>query len=158
MPPTTPSGMENNNLLLEQLEHLRSNDSPHCPWLITHTNDSYWIPSQSQSYKFKEFAKTSNFSILKKTLHATHLRKMLDKMCKYEMVPASIVEDTEPARFSPQTDRRTRWNQFNPPSTLLSYGYNYGLAQNRCDSSPSTMECLGTDQSGVGGINYCSIC
>ena len=31
---------------------------------------------------------------------------MLDKMCKYEMDPASIVKDTEQIWFCPQTDRR----------------------------------------------------
>ena len=29
---------------------------------------------------------------------------MLDKICKYEMVPTSIVEDTEQTLFCPQTD------------------------------------------------------
>ena len=62
---------------------------------------------QSQSYKFKEFAKISNFWISKQALHATHPLKLLDKMCKYEMDPMSIVEDTEQTRFCPQTDRRT---------------------------------------------------
>ena len=50
----------------------------------------------------------------KKPLHMTHLLKLLDKMCKYEMDPASIVEDTERTRFSPQTNRRIRWNQYTP--------------------------------------------
>ena len=39
---------------LEQLERLRSEDTPR-RLLITHTIESYWIPSQrwqSQSYKF----------------------------------------------------------------------------------------------------------
>ena len=67
-----------------------------------------------QSYKFKEFAKTSNFLILKKKIHTTHLLKLLDKMCKYEMDLASIVEDTERTIFCPQTERRTRWNQYTP--------------------------------------------
>ena len=48
-----------------------------------------------------------NLLILKRALHATHLLKLLDKMCKYEMDPMSIVEDTERTRFCPQTDRRT---------------------------------------------------
>ena len=51
-------------------------------------NESYLIPSQkktSQSYKFKEFAKISNLWILKQTLHQTHILKLLDNMCKYEM-------------------------------------------------------------------------
>ena len=29
---------------------------------------------------------------------------LLDKMCKYEMDPTSIVDDTERTRFCPQTD------------------------------------------------------
>ena len=77
---------------------------------------------QSQSYKFKEFAKISNFWILKRTLHATHLLKLLDKRCKYEMDLMSIVEDTERTRFCPRTDRRTRWNQYSPLSTSLKRG------------------------------------
>ena len=48
----------------------------------------------------------SNFLILKRALHATHLLKLLDKMCKYEMDPMSIVEDTERTWFCPQTDRQ----------------------------------------------------
>ena len=56
---------------------------------------------------YKKFAQISNFWILKRALPATHLLKLVDKMCKYEMDPMSIVEDTERARFCPQTDRRT---------------------------------------------------
>ena len=59
------------------------------------------------------------------------LLKLLDKMCKYEMDPMSIVEDTERTRFCPQTDRRTdrrtRWYQYTPLSTSLKRGFNYGL-------------------------------
>ena len=62
---------------------------------------------QSQTYKFKKFAKISYFLILKRALHSTHPLKLLDKMCKYEMDPMSIVADTERTRFCPQTDRRT---------------------------------------------------
>ena len=72
---------------------------------LTYTIDSYWI--QSQSYKFKEFAKISNIWIWEQTLHVTHLLKLLDKMLKYEMDLVSIVEDTEQTRFCPQTDRWT---------------------------------------------------
>ena len=81
-----------------------------------------------QSYKFKKFAKISNFFILKWALHATHLLKLLDKMCKYEMDPMSIVEDTERTRFCPQTDRRTdgQGDTSIPPFQLRwSGGYNY---------------------------------
>ena len=45
--------------------------------------------------------------MLKRALQPTHLLKLLDKMCKYEMDPMSIVEDTERTRFCPQTDRQT---------------------------------------------------
>ena len=51
----------------------------------------------SQKFQFFKFWK-------KKTLHATHLFKLLEKMCKYEMDPTSIVEDTEQTRFCPLTD------------------------------------------------------
>ena len=33
--------------------------------------------------------------------------KLVDKMCKYEMDLASIMEDTERTPFCPQTDRQT---------------------------------------------------
>ena len=36
-----------------------------------------------------------------------HFLKLLDKMCKYEMEPANIVEDTERTQFRPQTDGQT---------------------------------------------------
>ena len=62
---------------------------------------------QSQSYRFKEIAKKSNFEI-KKNQPVTHL-KLVDKMCKYEMDLASIVEDTEWTPFCPQMDRRPAW-------------------------------------------------
>ena len=47
----------------------------------------------------------SNYLILKQALHATHLLKLLNEMCKYKMDPMSIVEDTEQIQFCPQTDR-----------------------------------------------------
>ena len=55
-------------------------------------------------------------------------------MCKYEMDPMSIVEDTERTRFCPQTDRRTRWNQYTPLSTSLKRGVS-------C-KRPTTLNCL----------------
>ena len=70
--------------------------TPHPPWLpilLIHIGPQYKT-RQSQNYKFNEFGKTSNL-------------KMLDKMCKYEMDLASIVEDTERTRFCRQTNRRT---------------------------------------------------
>ena len=62
---------------------------------------------QSEGCKFKEIAQNSNLRILHKAQHATHLLKLVDKLCKYEMDLDSIVADTEPARFCPQTDGQT---------------------------------------------------
>ena len=53
-----------------------------------------------QNFKLSNFEK-------KRTLHGTHLPKLLDKMSKYEMNPAIIVEDTEQTRFCPQRDSRS---------------------------------------------------
>ena len=68
----------------------------------SHDYPYHWVILDPTSKEDKE-----NFWILKRALHATHLLKLLDKMCKYEMDPMSIVEDTERTRFCPQTDRRT---------------------------------------------------
>ena len=107
-------------------------DTPRRP-MITPTIDSYWIPSQSQSYKFEKLAKASNFGILQKSLHTTHLLKLLDKMCIYEMDQACIAEVTERTRLCPHTDGQTdrwtdgqmTWNQYTPLSTSLKRGYNF---------------------------------
>ena len=105
---------------LEQLECLCSEDTLR-RLMITHTIESYWIPSQSN--KFKEFDKITNFWILKQTLHTVHLLKLLEKMCKYEMDPTSIVEDTKRTRFCPQTDRRTdKVKPVYPPFNFVEAG------------------------------------
>ena len=90
---------------------------------------------QSQSYKFKEFASTSIFLILKKKWHETHLLKLLDKMCKYEMDPVSIEEGTEWTGFCPQAEGQTdRWtDKVKPvflPSTSLRGVIRYQIQQN----------------------------
>ena len=59
----------------------------------------------------------------------THLLKLIDKMCKYEMDPASIVEDTERSQFCPPPDSRTEGRQGEtsippPPTSMLSGEYN----------------------------------
>ena len=57
-------------------------------------------------------------------------------MCKYEMDPMSIVEDTERTRFCPQTDgrtdRRTRWYQYTPLQLRWSGGYNKSPLVKQC--------------------------
>ena len=49
---------------------------------------------------------------------------LVDKMCKYEMDPARIAEDTQHIPFCPQTDGQMEGQMDNvkleyPPSTLL---------------------------------------
>ena len=65
---------------------------------------------------------------MQKTLHATHRRKLLNKICKYEIDPAIIVEVSERTRFCPRTDRRAGrrtngWRETNmPPSNFVEAG------------------------------------
>ena len=107
---------------------------------------------QSQSYKFKKFAKIQNFWILKWTLHATHLLKLLDKMCKYEMDPMSVVEDTERTRFCPQTDGQGDTSI--PPFQLrwswgveILWNFNFCLLSNiRCTSNIRVTLTFGNSQ------------
>ena len=86
--------------------------------------------SQSKSYKFKKFAKNSSSEILHKTLQATHLLKLLDKMYKYEMDPTRTVGATEWTQDKGQmegctdvrTDRRAgrmEWNQYTPQLCIM---------------------------------------
>ena len=60
-----------------------------------------------------------------------HLLKLFDKICKYEMDPAGIVEDIERTLFGLQTDGQTdgridgqtKWNQYTPLN-FVGMGYN----------------------------------
>ena len=101
-----PYGVKYHNKL-EQLERLRSEDTPPPP----HDYPYYWVilnpKSEEDKVKVTKLKNSPKFQIFKQTLHATHLLKLLDKMCKYEMDPMSIVEDTERTRFCPQTDGQT---------------------------------------------------
>ena len=93
-----------------------------------HDYPYYWVildPKSTEDKvkvtKLKNLPKFQIFDFWNK--HYTHLLKLLDKICKYEMDPTNIVEDTGRTRFCPQTDRRTRWNQYTPLSTSLKRGY-----------------------------------
>ena len=82
-------------LKLEQLERLRSEDTPR-RLMITHTIESYWIPSQKMTKSKLQILKIrQNFKFLnfETDINATHLLKLLDKMCIYKMDLMSIVED-----------------------------------------------------------------
>ena len=110
---------------LEQLERLRSEIPPAAPWLpilVIHIRSQE--TRQSQSCEFWKIAKNSNLSILQETLHMTHLLKLLDKMCKYEMDPTRTVGATErtqdAGRTDGQTDGRSETNI--PPNNFVVRG------------------------------------
>ena len=115
---------------LEQLEHLRSEDTPPPP-PPPHDYPYYWLildpKSKEDKVKVKNLKNLPKFQILKQTLHMAHLLQLLDKMCKYQMGPTNIVEDTEQTRFCPQMDRRTdRQGETSKPPLQLCWngGYN----------------------------------
>ena len=86
---------------LEQLECLRSEDTP-----AAYDYPYYWVLLDPKSKENKiKVINWRNLRILQQTLHATHLLKLVDKMCKDEIDLTSIVEDIERTRFCPQTDR-----------------------------------------------------
>ena len=97
---------------LEQLERLRFENTPAAPSspiILIH------IRSQVEQDKVKVTSL--------KNLKVTHL-KLINKMCKYEMDPVSIVEVTERPRFCPQTDGQTdgrRETRF-PPFNFIEVG------------------------------------
>ena len=112
-----------------------------------HDYPYHWVildpKSKEDKVKVTNLKNSTKFQILKRSLHVTHLLKLLDKMCKYEMDPMSIVEDTERTRFCPQTDRRTdgrtdrrtRWYQYTPYQLRWSGGYKnrqYAISKREC--------------------------
>ena len=62
--------------------------------MITHTIESNWSKEDK--------AKVTNLNNSPKFQFETNI-----EMCKYEMDPTNIVEDTERLQFCPQTDRMT---------------------------------------------------
>ena len=83
-------------------------------WLVEN-----WCPLKKNKTKLEQLEclcsentpiKFNNIAI---TFTDKHLLKLLDKMWKYDIDRASIVEDTEWTWFCPRTDRRT-WNQYTP--------------------------------------------
>ena len=100
-------------------------DTPRRP-MITHTSDSHQIPSQKKTKSKLWILKNyQNFLILQETLHATHLLRLLDKMCKYEMDPTRTVGTTERTPDTGRTDRRTDGvKPIYPPYNLVVRGYN----------------------------------
>ena len=104
---------------LEQLERLHSEDTPCCT-MITHTIQQLILdPKSKQSYKFKEFDKTSKFWIKKKKKHYTrhtfwscliwcvNMKWIRRVLLKIQSKPDSVHRQTDR-----QTDGHTRWNQY----------------------------------------------
>ena len=77
-----------------------------------HDYPYYWVildpKSKQDKIKGTNLKNLLNLQLsFEKTLHATQLLKLLDKMGTYEMDPASIVDDTEWTHLRPQTDKQT---------------------------------------------------
>ena len=64
-----------------------------------------WTQDRAKGVNIEKLPKLKFW--IKKNQHATHLLKLTDNMCKYEMDLASIVEGTQRTRSSSQTDGRT---------------------------------------------------
>ena len=69
----------------------------------------------------KKIAQNSNFGIQKNNQHTENFLKLVDKICKNEMDPASIVEDTEWTQFCPQIVGKTGRQVSYPLSSSLKW-------------------------------------
>ena len=110
-------------LQLEQIECLRLRISPAARWLLIlliHIGSQ--VKTRRQSYKFK-----FKFLNLKKKSHATHLLKLLEKMCKYDMGIRQVLlmiqsgQDSFDRRTDGQVDGRTSFSM-NKPTTWYKSG------------------------------------
>ena len=100
--------------------------------MITHNVDQYILDPKSKQDKVKVTNLKNSpklHFLLNFELNSTcdTLQKMLDKIHKYEINPASFLEDTERTRFCTQMDRRADgWTDKVKPayfaSTSLSEG------------------------------------
>ena len=100
-----------NQLQLEQLERLRSEDTPR-RLMITHTFETYWIPSQKNNRSRTEnvteqtrFSKSrsndlEDISQGQRSSHATHLLMLVIICTEYGKNPSRTVDATERTRFS----------------------------------------------------------
>ena len=122
-----------------QVLTVKSEDPP-----TPHDYPYYWFifdpKSKQDQVKVTRICQNFNFFNLKRPLHVIHLLKLLDKMCKYEKDPASIVADTERTRLCPQTDRQGETSIL--PSTSLSRGYNYDPINKDMQASPGLNELI----------------
>ena len=120
---------------LEQLERLRSEDNPNPPpppaasWLpipLSHIGSQV---KRRQSYKFKKFAKISNFwnghytrhTFLSCLIRCANMKWIRWGLLKIQSGHDSVHRRTD-GRTDGRTDRRTRWYQYTPLSTSLKQG------------------------------------
>ena len=94
--------------------------------MITHTIDSYQIPSENKTKSKKQiwkFCKILKLWNLAKIVKETHLLKLFNEMGKYEIDLAGIVEFTEQTWFCTQMDRQmdgqTGVKSVYPPSNFI---------------------------------------
>ena len=114
---------------LEQLERLRSEDTPR-RLMITHTIESYWIPSQKKTKsKLQIKIMRQNFEFLS---FETDITRDTPSEVAWQDVQIWNGSDEYCWRYRADTilstdgqmDRRTRWYQYTPISTSLKRGYN----------------------------------
>ena len=117
-------------LQLDQLECLRPDDTP-CHLMITHTIESYWIPSQKktksklQIYRINQiFLKFLNKHYTRHTISNCLIRCANMEWIRQVLLKIQSGYDSVHRRTDGQADRRTRWNQYTPLSILLKWGYN----------------------------------
>ena len=78
------------NSKLEQLEHLRSENTLCCP-MITHTIDSYWIPSPNKTKSKLQIL--PKIKILQKALNATQTDRRTDGQRETSISPFHFAGD-----------------------------------------------------------------
>ena len=84
----------------------RDDNTPPTPWLpilVIHIRSK----SKKTKSKLQILKKLPKIQILRETFHMTHLLKLLDKMCKYEMDPTRTVGATERTWDAGRTDGQT---------------------------------------------------
>ena len=111
---------------LEQLKCLRSEDTTR-RLMITHTIESYWIPSQKKT-KLQIQRICQNFKFWNKpyTRHTfwSCLRCANMKWIRWVFLMIQSGHNSVHRRTDGQRNRRTRWNQYTPFQLRWSGGYN----------------------------------
>ena len=106
---------------LEQLERLRSEDTPH-RLMITHTIESYWISSQKKTVKVTNLKNLPFWNKLYTwhTFWSCLIRCANMKWIRWVLLKIQSGHDSVHRR----TDGRTRWNQYTHFQLRWRGGYN----------------------------------